>query len=141
MRPRLPINWRLGGTNRQRGIGWHRRLPPATAWFRCPTWILYSFLAFRYGESLAVEGGLQSAGETNYEYWLLNEAGKRIGEPAILFMGTTIPLPAGMAADEFHGYEIRTRRSSSAKLSKHTRVYFHQAAEARLQIVRIERQT
>lgn len=90
---------------------------------------------------LAVEGGLESAHSSAYEYCLMDERGKRVGEPASLSPGAAIPVAEALAADAFHGYEIRTRRSSSDKWSKHTRVYFHKADDASLRIVRVERQT
>ena len=90
---------------------------------------------------LAVEGGLESVESTEYEYCLLDGQGRRAGEPTSLAPGAVIPVPEGLAAGAFHGYEIRTLRSSPDGWSKYTRVFFHKADDAHLQIVRVERQT
>ena len=50
-----------------------------------------------------------------------------------------LPLPEGLEREEFHGYEIRTRRSRG-KWSKQTRVYFYKWEDGRQQLVRVERE-
>lgn len=88
---------------------------------------------------LAVEGKLNSAAETQYQYQLLDAEGKAVGAEQIMAGETRIALGADLTPGQFHGYEIHTRRGAG-KWSKYTRAYFHKWEDGRYQLVRVERQ-
>ena len=50
-----------------------------------------------------------------------------------------LPLPEGLEAERFHGYEIRTRRGDE-KWSKRARVFFYKWEDDSHQLVRVERE-
>ena len=89
---------------------------------------------------LAVDGGLEEAATSEYQYRLLDADGKPQGEPAVTG-ATRIPVPADLAIEAFHGLGIRTRRGPQGAWSKATRTYFHKWGDGRLQLVRVERDT
>lgn len=89
---------------------------------------------------LAVDGGLEAAATTQYQFRILGADGKPEGDPT-LTAATCIPLPTDLAAGTFHGLEIRTRRGPRGPWSKAARVYFYKWSAERLQLVAIERES
>ena len=91
---------------------------------------------------LAVDGGLQSASTTRYQYRLLDETGTPVSDMhqrEATKIPTAIAIAPGLSTG-FHGYEIRTSRGGGG-WSKAVRVYFHNWDDGRARVVRVERES
>ena len=93
-----------------------------------------------YFEDLALTGGLEQAEGTQYRYRLLDGKGRSVEVEQRLEPGPPLPLGPDLAAANYHGYELHTRRSEAGGWSKYTRVYFYKWDEGNYQIVRIDRE-
>ncbi|NKB70805.1 MAG: hypothetical protein GKR89_27355 [Candidatus Latescibacteria bacterium] len=91
-------------------------------------------------DDLALASGLQEEEGTRYNYRLLDSKGNSVGSEGQLQPGEALPLGTELAAGQYHGYQLRTRRSEGGGWSKYTRVYFYKSDDSEYQIVRLERQ-
>lgn len=90
-------------------------------------------LSFR---DLAVEGGLVDAASTQYRLQTLTAHGDDVGSGRTVH-DAHVDLD-GLAAEAFHGVQIRTRRGDGP-WSRATRVWFYLHGDGRRQLVRVER--